>query len=194
MDHEERNRTILLFRKLSEGDEKALTAIYDSFSSSIARYLLRLDGMDTYLLDVVKAELLETLWNKREYFTGQDAPISLMMGMVHKIALYRLREREKHTVSIATVIYKESNLHADDLLLSKEYEEELKKAIALLPPQEQRIFNYKYVEQLSNDEIASLLNISRQTVKNTSSRASQKIKEWLGLASVLTIIEIIKSL
>lgn len=194
MDNEERNRTILLFRKLSEGDEKALTAIYDSLGSSIAHYLRRLAGMDTYLLDVVKAELLETIWKKRECFAHQDNPVSLMMGMAHKIALYRLREKEKHTVPIANAIKKESGLRADDLLLSKEYGDELQKAIALLPPQEQRIFNYKYVEQLSNDEIASLLHISKQTVKNTSSRARQKIKEMLGLACLLTIIEIIKSL
>lgn len=196
MDHEEKYRIKLLFRKLSRGDENALTAIFDHFSSYMGLYLRRFEGMDAYLLEVVKAELLETLWDKRDRFAHEDNPVALMMGMAHKIALYRLREMQQPTVSIIAANYKESDLHADDQLLSKEYVEKLHKAIALLPPQEQRIFKLKYMDKLSHDEIASMLKLSKQTVKNTASRASLKIKKslGLGLAFILLIIKIIKSL
>jgi RNA polymerase sigma factor (sigma-70 family) len=194
MEDDEKYRVRRLFRQLSKGDENALRFIYHSLKPIIDQYLLRFDNLDSYLSNAIKSELLEKIWDKRGHFAHEDTPIALMLGMVHKIALYRLRQKHDHTVSIINAHHKRSDLGADDILLSKEYQELLEKAIAQLPPGEKKIFKPKYEQGYSNDEIAAMLHLSKQTIKNEASRATMKIKQLLGLISLITIIEIVNSL
>ena len=60
---------------------------------------------------------------------------------------------------------------------NKELSNQLNGAIDYLSPREKEILYLKFYSDISNKEISELLSISYQSVKNTATRAIQKLKE-----------------
>jgi RNA polymerase sigma factor (sigma-70 family) len=50
-----------------------------------------------------------------------------------------------------------------------------------LPPKQGNIFCLRYIEELSNKEIAELCDIDQKTVSSVLSMVSKKIKEKVGV-------------
>lgn len=65
------------------------------------------------------------------------------------------------------------------LVISKEYEMQLRNAVAGLSPKRKLIFELNEEGNLSHEEIARRLDISRQTVANTIVSARKFIKEYI---------------
>lgn len=70
--------------------------------------------------------------------------------------------------------------NAEDSLLEKELLKTYEEAIAQLPPQKKIIYQLSRNEELSHDEIAKKLNISKNTVKNHMVEATKFIRNYVS--------------
>jgi RNA polymerase sigma factor (sigma-70 family) len=57
---------------------------------------------------------------------------------------------------------------------------EVASAITQLPPQAAKVIELSYINGLNLDQIAKQMNLSKQTIKNTKTRAIEKLKSILG--------------
>jgi RNA polymerase sigma-70 factor (ECF subfamily) len=71
---------------------------------------------------------------------------------------------------------------ADSQIISKEFFSTIKDWINVLPHKRKEIFRLKYIEGLSNKEIAVKLNISQKTVQNQVLNSSPEFKKILRQA------------
>lgn len=68
---------------------------------------------------------------------------------------------------------------ADGLLLEKQYQQLLQETLDKLPPQQQKVYRLAREENMSHQEIADKLKISRLTVKTHMAKALNFIRQRL---------------
>ena len=71
----------------------------------------------------------------------------------------------------------------DERLLLAEEHSEVLRAVRTLPPRDQEVLALRYWSDLSDEEIADALQISRSTVSSTASRALGKLAAIIGMQS-----------
>ena len=73
-----------------------------------------------------------------------------------------------------------SDIQADYVLLHHEYEEKTREAISLLSPQRKKVYQLSREQDLTHDQIAVALNLSKATVNNHIVEAKNFIRNYLS--------------
>ena len=72
---------------------------------------------------------------------------------------------------------KKSDNSTEDQILFEEIKSFSNKAIAALPKGQKEVFSLRFSEQMTSDEIAEKLHISKRTVENQLYKATKKLKK-----------------
>jgi RNA polymerase sigma-70 factor (ECF subfamily) len=183
-----------LLQKLKQGDVSALEHIFDSYYTDICRYLL-LYINNSMVVEGIVQELFIYIWEKREELHIHTSIESYLYNASKYKALNHLRNekkqkeiREKVTKQQAT----SANL-SEEIVEADELKQIIENAVNLLPNKCQKIFRLSREDNLTNKEIASLLNLSVKTVENQMGTALKKLRVYLRpyhpsvFAALLTI-------
>jgi RNA polymerase sigma factor (sigma-70 family) len=146
------------------------------------------------LKDVLQDVFLQ-IWLGREKLADLDDARTWML----KIAYYRsytwlrnnrLRENTFSTTELSPEILSAGN-QVEDRTLFNETKRLINEAVEQLAPQTKRIFLLSRERQLKIDEIAQMLDISPQTVKNTLTKALKQVREHLQQQGVVIPVAIL---
>ena len=77
------------------------------------------------------------------------------------------------------------SLHHDTYFSGDELQLKLQKAILTLPEKQRIVFNMKYFDEMSYDDISEILGTSVGALKASYHHAVKKIKDWFDLNNVL---------
>ncbi len=88
--------------------------------------------------------------------------------------------------SINEIVYKDET--------DKERKEKLVKAMNQLSPRQKETLFLRYYHGLSNDEIAEVMEINHQSVKNNLSRAVQKLRDILNTGPSSMVLLLLNTL
>lgn len=169
-----------LLTKLKEGDELAFVKIYNQYRNKVYSYAYQLSKSADTAEEIVQ-EVFIRMWQKREQintdfsFQGYIKKITLnhVLNHLKKIA------REKALQEEVFLHIAENNSRAEDKLLEKELRKIYEEAIAQLPAQKKLIYQLVRTEELSHEEIAIKLSISKNTVKNHMVEASKFVRDYV---------------
>lgn len=170
-----------LLMKLRKGDEAAFIKIYNQYRSKIYTYAYQLCKSSDIAEEIVQ-EVFIKIWQKREQlnlelsFNAYIKKITLnhVLNYLKKAARERaLQEQISHTIET-------SSNRTEDHILEKELRQIYDEAIARLPQQKKIIYQLCRLQELSHDEIALKLNISKNTVKNHMVEASRSIRDYVS--------------
>jgi RNA polymerase sigma-70 factor (ECF subfamily) len=99
----------------------------------------------------------------------------------------RLRRKHLPTVSIDDADERETPINIADWapgpveqLLSQETQQAMNQAIESLPPEFRQVFVLRDIEELSNSEVAEILDLSVAAVKSPLHRARLKVRDRLA--------------
>ena len=169
-----------LLIKLKEGDEYAFIQVYNENRNKIYSYAYQLSKSASTAEEIVQ-EVFIRIWQKRDQINEElnfpaylkKITLNHVLNHLKKVAREKsLQEQVYHTIE-------QSANRTEDLLLEKELRKIYIDAIAQLPPQKKIIYQLSRTEELSHDEIAKQLNISKNTVKNHMVEASRFIREYV---------------
>lgn len=73
-----------------------------------------------------------------------------------------------------------SNAGADSPLLVREFENKLREAISLLSPQRKKVYQLSREQEMTHDQIAYQLNLSKHTINNHIVEAQHFIRQFLS--------------
>ncbi|MBB6274548.1 RNA polymerase sigma-70 factor (ECF subfamily) [Pedobacter cryoconitis] len=175
-----------LLIKLREGDESAFIQIYNQYRSKIYTYAYQLCKSSDTAEEIVQ-EVFIKIWQKKDQlnpelsFNAYIKKITLnhVLNHLKKVARERaLQEQIFHTIEV-------SSNRTEDQMLEKELRKVYDEAIARLPQQKKLIYQLSRIEELSHDEIALKLNISKNTVKNHMVEASRSIRDYVSKNGVI---------
>lgn len=169
-----------LIKKLNEGDMGAFEVIFKMHYGKLCQYLLMLFKNQS-IVDNIAQDVFLYIWENREKITIKKSLQAYLFSAGRYKAINHIRDVKSHTHIIEGNIYRENDLEtsSDQVLEMKELNHIVEEAIKSLPDRCQQIFRLSRDQDLSNKEIAKILNISVNTVENQMSIALKKLRSHL---------------
>ncbi len=160
-----------LIQRAQDGDEQAVTALYDRYYRAVYTYLaLRLNDND--LAADLTGEVFVRMVAHLPRFRLQGRPL---LAWLYTIARNLLTDHYRQQARIPTTVLNErlqaggdSPEHLAEQSLASEC---LRRALAILKPAHQEVIILRFVEGRSLNEVAALLNKSTGAVKALQHRA-----------------------
>uniref|UniRef100_A0AB33JJQ4 RNA polymerase sigma-70 factor n=2 Tax=unclassified Prevotella TaxID=2638335 RepID=A0AB33JJQ4_9BACT len=175
--------------ELKQGSSRALHLVYELYAKRLCAFCVEYTKSVEDAEEIVE-DVFVKLWDKRETIRQEDSLKSLLFVMSRRMLINAYRARV-HSVSFADYVEmqdvvdeggSERQLNYDDFM------RQLERNLQKLPLTQQRIIRMSRLEDMPNREIAKVLNLSEQTVKNQLSIGLQVLRRKLGKYSLLATL------
>jgi RNA polymerase sigma-70 factor, ECF subfamily len=175
-----------LVRRSKEDDERAFGELISRYESKVYSLALRMVRNPEDAEDVLQDTFLRA-YRGIKSFQGASTFSTWIYRITANSALMRLRKKQLPTVSIEDADERETPVNIADWtpgpveqLLSQELQHEMDEAIEALPPEFRQVFILRDVEEMSNAEVAEILDLSVAAVKSRLHRARLKVRNRLA--------------
>jgi len=184
------DETILL-KKIVEGDRQAFSTLYMQYLGELYRYMYLFTKSKEKSEEIVQDAFLK-IWEKREHLGHVTSFKSYLYRTAKNLLLDEIRRdavkaKAHHYLKPGNEASEEM---ADELIINRQYHEIAERAIALLPEKRKAIFLMRTREELSLDEIATKLSISKSVVKKQLYAAISFVRNYIN-KSEITLVTII---
>jgi len=172
-----------LITRIKEGDEVAFRIVFDSFSSKLYYFSLRFLKDKESCQEVVQ-EVFMSLWINREKLDTQYPIAPYLYTITRRLTLNALRQVANSQIAMEKMWLnlQVSSNETEELVYLEDLERFTEQVLASLPKQQQLVYRMSRQQELSYDEIAEELNISRNTVKNHLVSALKTLRTQLQKA------------
>ena len=180
-----------LWASFCKGDKNAYSIIYHRFAQEMFSYGLR-HCHDYNLIEDAIHDVFVKLYANRKRLPQVDN-IKYYLYITLRNYLYN---KHKEGVTTRFVDLDTTHLLADSSFIDDNHadpynlqDQDLFHIIdTILPPRQKKAVHYRYIEQLSYQEIAELMGISVQSVKNSIQKAIYKLRAYISGAPLIIFI------
>lgn len=168
----------LLVEKFNQGDESAFDRIVEGYSADIAVLANRLLGWPGEVEDIVQDVFLAAFLGLKKFRCECSLKTWLFTIAINKCRSYRYK-RMLHIKFFSRAAAKAStvlDLTADKVLMDDETFDKVRHAVQALPAKYREPVVLRYLQELSMDEIARMLSISRNALHVRLSRARERLR------------------
>ena len=173
---------------VAEGDREAFTCLYHRYFYYLFTLAMRYIKDESEAEDVLQQVFIK-LWQMRDSGAIKDNVRGYLFAMTRNSIMNYVRDKNR-LLQRNYRLSQEIGEEEQDIWVMADKEDlisEMKKAIEALPPQQKRIANLR-CEGLSNQEIASRLHLSLNTVNSHYTKGLKALKTALGALMSLTLI------
>ncbi|MGV8092549.1 MAG: RNA polymerase sigma-70 factor [Mangrovibacterium sp.] len=182
----------ILIDRFIQGDQTAFALLFRYYYPGLVIFTSQIT-FDKAEAEEIVQEFFFRIWKNREKIKETQTLKSYLFTSVKNRGInflirknYQIRKIEEFKEMMS------SNLtYEQDVFVSSELQERIKRAFEKLPPRTKEIFLLSRFNDLKNDEIAEKLNISKRTVELQISNAlkilHQELKEYSALIFLLSL-------
>lgn len=169
-----------LIRLIAGDDEIAFRELFERYSDNIygvaMAYTKSADAAEEIVQDV-----FVKIWMNRNKLLQVERFNDYLFIVARNYILNYLRNNKKNKQFTTQLFdhFGEHTITPEDEFLVKESQKLIEQAVAALPPQQQMVYELRRRQDLSLEDIASQMNISRNTARNHLNQALKQIKEYL---------------
>lgn len=169
-----------LIRLIAGDDEIAFRELFERYSDNIYGVALAYTKLADAAEEIVQ-DVFVKIWMNRHKLLQVERFDDYLFIVARNYILNYLRNNKKNKLFTAQLSqhFGEHSITPEDEFLVKESQKLIEQAIAALPPQQQLVYQLRRKQELSLDEIAGQMNISRNTARNHLTQALKHIKEYL---------------
>jgi len=167
-----------LVERSKEGDTQAFGEIYDTLVKPVYRYVFYRVDQDV-AEDITEETFLKVWQNLKKYKKGKNPFSSWVFRIAHNLVCDHYRQHQ--AVDEIDDQVADPNDFADPVRLTniKLNQVKLRSAIVKLPENYQQVITLKYINELENSEIATVLDKSEGAVRTLQSRALAQLRTIL---------------
>ncbi len=155
-------------------DVKAFEEIYQKYASRMLTYALQILKEKEVCEDIIQNIFID-FWSKRETNTVENLEGYLFRAVKFQIFKY-FRDTKFSNEDLTRLNLVEVSVSASKVLEYQDLELAIKNSVDQLPSRCKEIFELSRFEHKTNQEIADLLGVSLQAVKNQISKALSAIR------------------
>jgi len=176
MTEEHLNKAI---ERSKSGDHGSFGIIYDHFSPKIYKFIFFRVGHKEVAEDILSDTFVKA-WNKIDQMTSPQS----LQGWLYQIAknniidYYRIKKSVVDLEEVAEFL-EDGTSPVDDLNLELD-QKRILKLLTQLPLDQQQVIKYKFFEDMTNEEIAFVMNKNAGAVRVLQHRAIAKLKELVS--------------
>jgi RNA polymerase sigma-70 factor (ECF subfamily) len=175
-----------LVRRAQQDDERAFGELVTRYESKVYSLAMKMLRNPEDAEDVLQETFLRA-YRGIKSFKGNSTFSTWIYRITANSALMRLRKKQLPQVSIEDSDERETPISIVDWapgpveqLLNKEMQRVMDEAIETLPPEFRQVFILRDVEELSNGDVAEILDLSVAAVKSRLHRARLKVRNRLA--------------
>jgi len=176
-----------LLRQVSEGDQEAFKVLFNAYCHRIKSFATRLTRSESIGQECVQ-DVFMKIWLKREALKSVENFDAFIFTIVRNHVYNILRSQALEARVRATFcreLGEVGEFDEDDALSNRK--QLLRKVIDALPHQQRRVFHLCQLQGLKYHEAATLLNISRLTVKTHMQQALRTVRLQLGRVIMVVV-------
>ena len=179
----------LIIKNLKEGDVLSFDNIYKKYNKKVYYFALSYLKNKEEAEDVVQ-DVFMNLWKYRDQINEYYVFSKYLFKITYNETCKKFRKQASDKKHLGEVL-QNFTLEDNSTNLDIEYNNLLETAnlvIEKLPSRQKKIFLLSKKEQLTNEQIAQQLNISKKTVENYLAKAKTSFKKSLSDGRLLSIL------
>jgi RNA polymerase sigma-70 factor (ECF subfamily) len=183
----------ILISRLREGDKTAFELLFKHYYPGLVIYASQFIRDRDEAEEIVQ-DFFVRLWIKHQNIKPSSSLKSYCFQSIKNSALNFLRDKKISYPIIEELIEKSKSelLFDQDLYVVSELQQKIDKAVSELPEKCRKVFYLSRFRNMTNDEIAREMSISKRTVETHISNAIKvlkvELKEFLTLLILLNIL------
>lgn len=169
-----------LWDRFRMGDEKAYARIYEEYAQLMFSFGMRFTSNRELVKDCIHDVFVKIYSNRSNLNTTTNIKFYLFVALKNElINVFRKNISFcsiDSTESLLTVDY----ITEDNLIDKEEAQERNQKVIEILKilsPRQKEVLYYRYIEELSFEEIEQLMHINYQSIQNLIQRSIKKVRD-----------------
>ncbi len=180
MDASGQEQDLALMKAIAQGERSALSQLYDRYSSLLMAIAVRMLKSQQRAEDLLHDVFLEAWRQAKGYDPNRGSVRAWLCMRMRSRALDRLRADGRAKVVLSD---SENTTTAEEASIEPAQEQSfdrqaVRKALATLAPEQQKVLELGYFGGLSSSEIARELNLPLGTVKSRVARALHLLRAY----------------
>lgn len=183
-----------LLVRISRSDEKAFAILFSRYYEKLFHYIHRFIKSNQVAEEIVMDVFLK-IWQGRDIILQIEKFDSFLFRIAHNKSIDFLRAVARDPEFqdlLLDIVQLPNDVQADSSTLVHEYESKIREAVALLSPRRKKVYQLSREEDMTHDQIAHVMNISKYTVNNHIVESQSFIRNYLSkncdIAFLLLII------
>jgi len=182
-----------LLQQAAEGCRESYAILYQFFLPKLYQYVYGIIRSKEDTEEMLQDIFLK-LWERKEELENIRSLNSYLFRIARNnlINLYDHQKVQQKAISYICRHAEESGTTIEDHYIYQQYNEVAQRALNSLPSKRRQVFEMSTQQELSHDEIACELQISKSMVKKQLYAANRHVKEYLeiygGLTATITCI------
>ena len=182
-----------LLLEVVQGNEAAFAELFFAYHNQLGEYVFMLTTSDEMTEEIVQ-DVFVKVWMNREALLTINNFTSYLFILTRNYTLNCIRKHvkeRKQQESYSQLVLTDSSLkEEDELILDPDYQALVDRAVAQLPPQQQKVFILRQ-QGLKNPEIAEKMAISTDSVKKYQQWALRTVSEFVKSHVALSVFFIL---
>lgn len=176
------------WKKIQKGDIKTFEKLYNKHFHKLLTYAFRI-LKDEFLSEEVVQDVFLKIWQKRDSIKINGSISGYLYSATHNFAINAAIQQKTNKNKVNQIVSEEIwrqiqnsfvvTDHVSKNIEEEEIESKVRSIIETLPKQCKTVFKLSRFENLTNEEIAEKLNISKHTVRAHLYHALEKITKIL---------------
>ena len=167
-----------LFERITRHDAEAFGIVMRRYAGALYAFAFRIVG-DTLAAEDIVQDLFATMWEKKMRFLSLPSFRTYLYNSIRNASLNYLKHQNVESLYLERLASTYREITEEEDTNEEEVYRLLFRAIDKLPARCREIF-LLHMDGKKNEEIATALGISIETVKTQKKRAIQSIKEQMG--------------
>ncbi|HEX7041865.1 MAG TPA: RNA polymerase sigma factor [Patescibacteria group bacterium] len=167
----------ILIHEAKLGDKEAFGRLYKIYVDKIYRFVFFRVGRKREITEDIVSDIFLKAWEKLDTFKKGNFQAWVYMIARNKV-IDHYRQNREH-VSLNEEITEEK-INLEDDVLNKLEVERIKDAIKNLTEDQQEVIILKFIEDVSNSEIANIMGKREDAVRALSSRGIKELRKLLN--------------
>lgn len=170
-----------IIKKIINGDEDSLRILYEQTSNSVFQYIFRLVNNKEMAEDLM-IETYTQVWLSAKSFKGNSRVLTWILGIARNLTMNEIKKKDY----ILGDLTEKEFTKAEQLISTcqNEMSEIVGKALTKLSTKHREVLDLVFMQELTYEEIALVLNIPLNTVKTRIFYAKEEIRKILKVMGV----------
>jgi RNA polymerase sigma factor (sigma-70 family) len=188
------NNNAQLWDSFRNGDDHALTCIYNAHIQALFKYGSKLSMDESFVKDCIQDLFADLIHHRTTIGSTDNIRLYLIRSLRHKM----LRNLKKHKTDLLDdypfLLESAFDEQLHDQATKQSQRRRLREALDNLPERQKEAVYLRYIMDFENGEIAKIMDISYQAVRNTLFKAIDHLRKNLSKEELILFAMIFKKL